>query len=101
MWMDLEMTKKDMAVKIAELEKQVKELTAALVALSTRPVQPGGYIFIPAPAAPDPNHVPYVPPVQPTWPPYYPYVGDPSNHPTITYNTNVSKQREQTQFVIN
>ena len=98
------MTKKEMAVKIAELEKQVKELTAAMIALATKPIQSGGYIFIPAPAAPDPNYVPYVPPVQPTWPPYYPIIGDPPypgypNSPTITCNTNVCKQ--QNEYYIN
>jgi hypothetical protein len=93
----VEMTKKQMAIKIAELEKRVSELTDALVTLAGKPFVSPGYVFIPSPR--DPIMIPYTPPLQPTWPPY-PQVGDPvyPYNPTITCNVDQSKQSD---FVIN
>ena len=94
----MEMTKKEMAAKLAELEQKNSELVAALIALANQ--KNLQYVFIPAPQ-PQPVTIPYTPPLQP-YP--LPYIGDPPYsplYPTITCGTNVCKQQHQNTQIWN
>ena len=78
---DLEMTKKQLEERLAQLEKPVMGLQSQLLSLALR--QPFA-VTIPAPIQVEPNYVPYYPPQYPT----YPYIGDPvpgtPGYPTVT-----------------